>query len=71
MEKFAVIAATGRITNILVGSAEEKTLFRVMPMGGPDKLFFDSAEQYHHWQIEQRLKSQAAERALRNEPTTC
>ena len=67
MGTFAVIAATGRVTDVIIGSAEERTLFRVMPLGGTAKIFFDSEVQYHQWQVEQRAKILAAERARRNE----
>ena len=70
MEKFAVIADTGRVTDVVIGSKEERTLFRVMPMGGTDKLFFDSEDNYHGWQAKQRENFLAAQRASRNEPTS-
>lgn len=63
MVAFAVIAATGRVTDIEVGSAAERTLFRVMPLGGTAKLFFESPEQYQAWHAD-RLQVAAAARKL-------
>ena len=46
-----VNAATGKKYEFVQGSADEKVLFRVMPVeaGAPTKLYFDSKEQYLAW----------------------
>ena len=49
MVKYAVNAATGKATDVEVGSAAERTMYRVMAMGYTEKLFFDSREQYLEW----------------------
>ena len=32
-----------------VGSKDEKKYFRVMPLRGPPKLFFDNEDEYNKW----------------------
>ena len=48
---FAVNAATGQVTDVEIGSAAERTLFRVMPEGGSEKLFFSTREEYETWAV--------------------
>lgn len=45
-----VNALTGVETEDIVGTKAELKYFRVMPMGGEHKLFFDGPEQYKEYQ---------------------
>ena len=63
--RFAVIAADGRVTDVEIGSARERLLFRVMPLGGTGKLFFDDQAQYERWHDEQAYK-RAMKKAMEN-----
>ena len=63
MVAYAINALTGEVTDIELGSAAERTMFRVMPEGGVDKLFFESREQYMEWAI---AAARARARALSN-----
>lgn len=45
----AVNAATNKEYPFQKGSVEERTLYRVTPVYGGSKLYFDSKEQYLSW----------------------
>ena len=40
---------TGQTYSFLKGSPEERNLFRVMPIDGTEKLYFDSKDEYNTW----------------------
>ena len=47
---FIVNALTGYVhKKKFVGTADEKEFYRVMPINGPDKIFFSSEEEYRIW----------------------
>lgn len=48
-----VNTATSVRYNFVVGSAEERELFRVTPVDGTSKMYFDSKEQYITWRQKQ------------------
>lgn len=62
-----IITATNRVTDIMQGSAEERTLFRVMPVGGSQKLYFDNREQYDEWATAEAIKKERLRRALQQQ----
>ena len=44
-----VNALTGIKYSFQKGSTDEKTLFRVMPLNGVEKIYFDSQDEYTTW----------------------
>jgi len=40
---------TGQIYSFIVGSSEEYSLFRVIPVDGTKKIYFNSKEEYNTW----------------------
>lgn len=55
---FAVNQATGFVYPFQQGSADERSLFRVMPMDASgSKMYFDSREQYDEWSQKNNRKT--------------
>ena len=52
--RFCVNALTNIKYNFEKCSPEERTLFRVMPLDGKEKLFFDSQDEYKNWKSSQK-----------------
>ena len=40
---------TGRLYSFVKGSSDEHDLYRVMPLDGTEKLYFDSKDEYNTW----------------------
>lgn len=40
---------TGQMYSFIKGSPEERYLFRVMPLDGNEKIYFDSKNEYNTW----------------------
>ena len=52
--RFCVNALTNIKYNFEKSSPEERTLFRVMPLDGKEKIFFDSQDEYKNWKSSQK-----------------
>ena len=46
--------STGLFYSFLKGSKDEKELYRVMPVDGSEKIFFDSKDEYETWNRKNR-----------------
>jgi len=40
---------TGKMYSFIIGSREERDLFRVMPLDGSKKIYFNSIDEYNTW----------------------
>ena len=49
MQNYCKNELTGQIYPFTKGSPEEHKLFRVMPLDGTEKIFFDSKDEYDTW----------------------
>ena len=41
--------ATGKLYSFLKGSSSESQLYKVMPVDGQEKIYFDSKDEYESW----------------------
>lgn len=53
--KLCVNEYTNMPYTFMKGSVEEKSLYRVMPLDGNEKIYFDSKDEYEDWKFKRKV----------------